>query len=215
MILAIDTSAGQCAAAFLGRDGKVLAERAEKMQRGHAEALFPLLDALLDDAGAEYSQISGIAVCTGPGSFTGIRVGVAAARGLALGLGLVAQGIDRFRALVLAQAQAGGAGAAIALSGPRGTIYFCTFGPEGEPCAPAAAPVHISTDQLDSLRPSGFACLGDGWRGWNEADGLADPQVIGRALLTRPEIFGPPRPFYLRDPGAAPPREAPPVLLDA
>src|SRR5690625_1813759 len=145
MILAIDTSAGQCAAALMGAAGAVLSYCAEKMQRGHAEALFPLLDRLLEDARAEYSGISGIAVCTGPGSFTGIRVGVAAARGLALGLGLVAQGIDRFQALALALGQGEtSSGFAIALAGPRSTAYFQTCGPDARPSAPEVGPVHIA-----------------------------------------------------------------------
>lgn len=214
MILAIDTSAGQCAAALMGADGAVLSYCAEKMQRGHAEALFPLLDRLLEDAGAEYSGISSIAVCAGPGSFTGIRVGVAAARGLALGLGLAAKGIDRFQALALGHDEKS-SGFAIALAGPRGTAYFQVLGPEGRPCTPEIEPVHIAVEELDTLVPDGFLRLGDGWPSADEADGLADPRVIGAALLSRPEIFGPARPFYLRDPGAAPPREAPPVLLDA
>jgi tRNA threonylcarbamoyl adenosine modification protein YeaZ len=72
------------------------------MERGHAEALFPLIDAALTRAGASYGDLTHIAVCTGPGSFTGIRVGVAAARGLALGLGVPAIGITRFDALLAA-----------------------------------------------------------------------------------------------------------------
>src|SRR5690625_1521244 len=214
MILAIDTSAGQCAAALMGADGAVLSYCAEKMQRGHAEALFPLLDRLLEDARAEYSGISDIAVCTGPGSFTGIRVGVAAARGLALGLGLTAQGIDRFQALALGQGETS-SGFAIALAGPRSTAYFQICGPDARPSAPEVGPVHIAVEELDALVPEGFFRLGDGWPSGDEADGLPDPRVIGAALLSRPKIFGPARPFYLRDPGAAPPREAPPVLLDA
>src|SRR5690625_1758903 len=140
MILAIDTSAGQCAAALLDAEGAVLSYRAEKMQRGHAEALFPLLDRLFDDAGAEYSGVTGIAVCTGPGSFTGIRVGVAAARGLALGLGLVARGIDRFHALAF---EAGGEEPfAIALKGPRGTAYFQALLPDSGGLQAKVDPVH-------------------------------------------------------------------------
>src|SRR5690625_3291627 len=146
----------------MGADGAVLSYCAEKMQRGHAEALFPLLDRLLEDARAEYSGISGIAVCTGPGSFTGIRVGVAAARGLALGLGLVAQGIDRFQALALSHGEKN-SGLAIALAGPRGTAYFQTFGPDARPYAPEIEPIHIAVDKLDALVPEGFLRLGDGW----------------------------------------------------
>lgn len=211
MILAIDTSAGQCAAALLDAGGAVLSYRAESMQRGHAEALFPLLDQLFDDAGAEYSGVTGIAVCTGPGSFTGIRVGVAAARGLALGLGLVARGIDRFYALAL---DADGEGHfAIALKGPRGTAYFQALHSGARQAE--AEPIHVPLEDLDALTPAGATRLGDGWPMADEAAGLADPRVIGAAFVRRPEFFGEARPFYLRDAGAAPPREVPPLLLDA
>lgn len=69
------------------------------MDRGHAEALFPMIDAVLAEAEADMDAITRIGVCTGPGSFTGVRIGVAAARGLALGLGVPAIGVTRFEAL--------------------------------------------------------------------------------------------------------------------
>ena len=94
MILAIDTSAGQCAVATAD-DPVVLAEAREAMERGHAERLFPMIEAAL----ALYPlPLTLIAVCTGPGSFTGLRIGVAAARGLALGHGIPAVGVTRFAA---------------------------------------------------------------------------------------------------------------------
>ncbi len=90
------------------------------MQRGHAEALFPMIEALLADAGASYGDLTRIAICTGPGSFTGLRVGVAAARGLALGLGIPAIGVTRFQALAEGRAT-------VRLPGRGGTIYVQEF----------------------------------------------------------------------------------------
>ncbi|MEM9784150.1 MAG: tRNA (adenosine(37)-N6)-threonylcarbamoyltransferase complex dimerization subunit type 1 TsaB [Pseudomonadota bacterium] len=98
MILGIDTSAGRCGVALVS-DGMVLAELSEVMERGHAERLFPLIEAVLQQAGAAVQDLKRIAVCTGPGSFTGLRIGVAAARGLALGRGVPAIGITRFEAV--------------------------------------------------------------------------------------------------------------------
>ncbi len=83
MILGIDTSAAQCAVALLGAGEPVVERRA--MERGHAEHLFPMIDKVLARAGIGYEGVGRIAVCTGPGSFTGVRIGVAAARGIALG----------------------------------------------------------------------------------------------------------------------------------
>ncbi|MEM9761171.1 MAG: tRNA (adenosine(37)-N6)-threonylcarbamoyltransferase complex dimerization subunit type 1 TsaB, partial [Pseudomonadota bacterium] len=98
MILAIDTSANRCAVALVA-EGQALSTRAERMDRGHAERLFPMVREVLAEAGADVSTVERLAVCTGPGSFTGLRVGVAAARGLALGRGIPAIGITRFQAL--------------------------------------------------------------------------------------------------------------------
>ncbi len=88
MILGIDTCAAQCAVALLGagpmNDSDPVVER-RAMERGHAEQLFPMIDNALARAGIGYDCVGRIAVCTGPGSFTGVRIGVAAARGIALG----------------------------------------------------------------------------------------------------------------------------------
>jgi len=81
-LLAFDTSMAACSAA-VWRDG-VVAHRFQAMTRGHAEALFPMIREVMAEAGATFADLRGIAVTRGPGSFTGVRVGVAAARGLAL-----------------------------------------------------------------------------------------------------------------------------------
>ncbi|PJE34371.1 tRNA (adenosine(37)-N6)-threonylcarbamoyltransferase complex dimerization subunit type 1 TsaB, partial [Pseudooceanicola lipolyticus] len=83
-ILAFDTSAAHCAAALLSGD-RLLASHAEAMSRGQAERLLPLLEDMLDRAGLGWRDLDAIGVGTGPGNFTGIRIAVSAARGLALG----------------------------------------------------------------------------------------------------------------------------------
>ncbi|MGF1552404.1 MAG: tRNA (adenosine(37)-N6)-threonylcarbamoyltransferase complex dimerization subunit type 1 TsaB [Paracoccaceae bacterium] len=98
MILGIDTSAGQCAVAVISGD-TLIARAAEPMAKGHAERLFPLIETALAESGLGVEGLRRIAVCTGPGSFTGLRVGVAAARGLAMGRGLPAIGVTRFEAI--------------------------------------------------------------------------------------------------------------------
>ncbi|MEO1469219.1 MAG: tRNA (adenosine(37)-N6)-threonylcarbamoyltransferase complex dimerization subunit type 1 TsaB [Pseudomonadota bacterium] len=104
MILGIDTSAGQCAVALIAGDS-IVARAVEPMARGHAERLFPLIETALAEAGFGLESLNRIAVCTGPGSFTGLRVGVAAARGLALGRGVPAVGVTRFEAVAAAIAR--------------------------------------------------------------------------------------------------------------
>lgn len=94
-ILAFDTSGPYCAAALL-MNGAVVASRHEDMQRGQAERLFPMLDEVLGDVGAVWEELDAIGVGVGPGNFTGIRIAVSAARGLALSLGKPAVGVSSF-----------------------------------------------------------------------------------------------------------------------
>ena len=98
LILAFDTSAARCAAALVS-GGRVLAARDEAMDRGQAERLLPMLEAMLAEAGVGWAALDGLAVCTGPGNFTGLRIAVAAVRGLALALGVPAVGVTAFEAL--------------------------------------------------------------------------------------------------------------------
>lgn len=98
LILAFDTSAAHCAAALLLGD-QVLSERLEPMHKGQAERLFPLLEEVLAENGKDWSDLNAIGVCTGPGNFTGVRISVASARGLALSLGIPAVGISKLEAM--------------------------------------------------------------------------------------------------------------------
>ena len=97
MLLVFDATAGRCAAAVFDGD-MLVTESSDAMTRGHAERLFPLVGECLAAGGLSYADITAIAVCTGPGNFTGARIGVAAARGLALSLGAPSIGVDRFDA---------------------------------------------------------------------------------------------------------------------
>ncbi|MBZ0141385.1 MAG: tRNA (adenosine(37)-N6)-threonylcarbamoyltransferase complex dimerization subunit type 1 TsaB, partial [Pseudorhodoplanes sp.] len=84
-VLAIDTALEACAAALLDtKRGALLASVSLPMTRGHAEALMPVIETVMRDSGLAFSDLDRIAVTTGPGSFTGLRVGIAAARGIAL-----------------------------------------------------------------------------------------------------------------------------------
>ncbi|NJS40764.1 MAG: tRNA (adenosine(37)-N6)-threonylcarbamoyltransferase complex dimerization subunit type 1 TsaB, partial [Rhodobacteraceae bacterium] len=96
-ILAFDTSAAHCAAALLWDGG--LIQRHEPMEKGQAERLIPLLEEVLAEGGISWRDLKAMAVGTGPGNFTGVRIAVAAARGLALGLGIPAVGVTRLEAL--------------------------------------------------------------------------------------------------------------------
>ena len=200
MILGIETSGGRCAVALV--DGERIVRRVREMERGHAEALFPLIDEALAAAGAVYRDLSRIGVCTGPGSFTGIRVGIAAARGLALGLGVPAVGISRLEAL--ATEAAPGRPTCVRVRGPGGAAYVQDFDADGRADGP---PRLVGADWA---APAGRALVGPGG---TLPGALPDPAAIARLAAGRPPGERP-APLYLRDAGAAPPREAPPPLLD-
>jgi tRNA threonylcarbamoyl adenosine modification protein YeaZ len=210
MILAIDTSAGQCAVALVGSGDPVVERQA--MDRGHAEHLFPMIESVLARAGIGYDRLGRIAVCTGPGSFTGVRVGVAAARGIALGRAIPVIGISRFEALA---AEAGGP-VTICLSGRGGTTCLQSFDPGGV----ALAEPEITTQDRSgaALAPGAIRFAGDAApRAAGQPallpDGLPDPAIIARLAIGR-DAAAPPAPIYLRGADAALPREGPPALLD-
>lgn len=185
MILAIDTSAGQCAVALAGAQTKTQVER---MERGHAEALMPMIEEI---TGGNYAQVTRVAVCTGPGSFTGLRIGIAAARGLALGLGVPCIGISRLEALAEGQRCA-----TIALAG-RGDTWFVQSFEAGHETGPA---------RILDIAPSDATLFA-------QDGGLPGPATIARLAADR-SPGAPPAPLYLRAANAAPARDAPPVMLD-
>ena len=99
LILAIDTALDACAAAVLDTDAsKVVAQESLPMKRGHAEALMPLIARVMRESGIGFAALDRIAVTTGPGSFTGLRVGLSAARGIALAAGKPAVGLTTLTA---------------------------------------------------------------------------------------------------------------------
>jgi len=99
MLLAIDTSGPYCSAALWSLKQDIcLVQQSENLGRGHAERLMPMLEELLAKQNAKWTDIKKLAVVIGPGSFTGLRVGIATARGLALALGVPCAGVTVFEA---------------------------------------------------------------------------------------------------------------------
>ena len=197
MILAIDTSTPACTGALIGSDGAVHARFDEVIGRGHAERLVPLVADLI--AGHVPSQIL---VGTGPGSFTGLRIGIAAAHGLAIGWDVPLAGIS---SLALIAAGAPGDGPlAVAVSGGHGELFVQQFErwplkPIGEPAslAPAAAAMAVAAPLVVG---SGAAVLVEA-RGFGEAIDLlpaaASAMSVPEALRSLPAS-----PAYARAPDA-------------
>ncbi len=214
LILAFDTSAAHCAAALLSGD-RVLAERAEAMDKGQAERLFPLLEDLLTDAGCGWRDLTALGVGTGPGNFTGVRIAVAAARGLALSLDIPAIGIPGLEALAFGRAGPVRA----ALPAPRGALYLQDFR-HGEAVGPARI---ADTDDAEFWPQAGQSVPVGDWP--DPPQDRPDLRVerpdlawrmhaIARLALRKAETPQPrPAPLYLRPADAAPARDGPPLLL--
>ena len=189
IILAFDTSAAHCAAALL-RGDTIVTSRTESMSRGQAERLMPLLEEVLAEAGYSWADLSAIGVGIGPGNFTGIRISVSAARGLALGLGVPAVGVSGFEAL----AEVAGDGVP-AIRAPREQVYVSL---------PEQGPVLIGQEQAESL---GSLVLSD--------DPDAHVRAIARLAAQRwKTATEAPAPLYVRPADAAPSKDTAPILLD-
>ncbi|WBU56021.1 tRNA (adenosine(37)-N6)-threonylcarbamoyltransferase complex dimerization subunit type 1 TsaB [Paracoccus sediminicola] len=190
LTLGFDSSAAHCAAALLSGDA-LIAERHEEMSRGQAERLFPMINDLLESAGVAWTDLARIGVGIGPGNFTGIRIAVAAARGLALSLQIPAIGISATEALASGLPRP----CRIVIPGRRGMIIWEDFGSSG------AGPRQMPAETL----PPGPPVL-------TPIRGIAH----GTALLARARDNGEqprPAPIYLRAADAAPARDAGPVML--
>src|SRR5258708_11847781 len=99
LILAIDTALDACSAGVLDTGaGKLIAQESQAMKRGHAEALMPLIARVIKQSGIAFASLDRIAATTGPGSFTGLRVGLSAARGIALAAGKPVVGVTTLTA---------------------------------------------------------------------------------------------------------------------
>jgi tRNA threonylcarbamoyl adenosine modification protein YeaZ len=212
VLLAIDTSAGQCAAAL--DTGAAVFMRREHMVKGHAERLFPMIEEVLAEARVKIGAIGKVAVCTGPGSFTGLRIGISAARGLALGLGVEAVGVTRLEALAAETREHWpGHPVAVILALRQGTAVVQVFDTDGEP---HGAPEILTLEAVPGAIPPLAIRVGDAGLARSVlAHGLADPGVVARLARHRGAVSHPAAPMYLRGADAALPREHPPAILDA
>jgi tRNA threonylcarbamoyl adenosine modification protein YeaZ len=197
MILAFDTSSAACTAALFDGAGECVARKDAMIGRGHSERLVPMLDELLEGCRADR-----ILVGVGPGSFTGIRVGVAAAHGLAIGWSVEVSGMSSL-ALIAASAASPGE-VAVAVSGGHGELFVQEF----EGTRPASDLLNLAPDQAGAATKAervigtGAAALVDA-RGWGEA---RDAWPAAAHALDLPEELRSlaPRPIYARAPDARP-----------
>ncbi len=195
VILAFDTSGHWIAAALL-QGSDVLSSQCEQMARGQGERLMGLLEELLAKAGMGWRDLDLIGVGTGPGNFTGIRISVAAARGLALSLNIPAIGITAFESADRAQAFPYW----VAVDAPREQVYLQRF---------------------DTQRSEPKLCLASGLseldapliRVSNTSPGQRAKNIGALAFMKKGQPIARPAPLYVRPADAAPPRDPAPRIL--
>lgn len=212
LILAFDTSAAYCGAALLS-GAKVIAARHDEMAKGQAEHLVPMLEETLKSAGADWKSLNALAVGIGPGNFTGIRISVSTARGLALSLGLPAHGVSLLEALA-----EGTQGPVLScLDARRDSVFVQGFGG-----AATSAPQHLEIGELPaSLAVQGLTCIGSGAEmvadvlGAQVAPAAHAPAAAIGLIAARRDAANVPRPapLYLRPADAKPASAQPPTLL--
>jgi tRNA threonylcarbamoyl adenosine modification protein YeaZ len=217
-VLGVDTSGPFVSVAIADGAGREW-HRHVTMERGQAEHLIQTAEALLHDAGMDWRDLAALAVAVGPGNFTGVRIGVAAVRGLALGLGIPAHGVSAFD--VLRHGAPPGPSLA-SVAAPRGQVYLHLHVPGG----PTHAATQVAPDELTSPPcPVGTICLGEmsddlaarfGLLARASTPAPCPALAVARVALGRLGQPAPrPAPFYVRPADAAPPSDPPPVILDA
>jgi len=216
-VLAIDTALAACSAAVLDTEyGGIVASESLPMVRGHAEALMPLLQRVMNQARMAFTDIDRIAVTTGPGSFTGLRVGIAAARGLALAADKPAVGLSTLSAYAAPHMAADEKLPVVAVIDARHAhVYLQVFTPGARVfTAPRLAPLReavlaaAATPSciVGSAAQSVAAALSadDAIPTAVDARGAPDIAWVARMGAVVPEDQAPPKPQYLRAPDAQP-----------
>jgi tRNA threonylcarbamoyladenosine biosynthesis protein TsaB len=217
LILAIDTALDACAAGVLDTEaGQLLAQESQAMKRGHAEALMPLIARVIKQSGIGFAALDRIAVTTGPGSFTGLRVGLSAARGIALAAAKPVVGLTTLTAYAAPVVSRNvGHPVIAAIDARHDHVYFQVVSGNGSSLVwPRVAPIEevLGASQFGAPHLVGNAAkiLADRWKADAPppvmVDALPAPDIawvgwLGAAVDPETALA---RPFYLRAPDAKP-----------
>jgi tRNA threonylcarbamoyladenosine biosynthesis protein TsaB len=220
LILAIDTALDACAAAILDTDtAKIIAQESLPMKRGHAEALMPLIARVMKASGVAFHSLDRIAVTTGPGSFTGLRVGLSAARGIALAADKPVVGLTTLTAYAAPFVGENSEHPIIsAVDARHDHVYFQVVSGDGSSLIkPRVAPIEeaLEASRFGAPHLVGNAAkiLADRWPSDapppSRVDVQAAPDIhwvawVGAAVS--PET-APAKPYYLRAPDAKPQKD--------
>ena len=202
ILLGIDTSAHLCAVcAYDASLQKVLAEQTSDIGRGHAELLFDQIEACLKSSGLEYSDVSRIGVTIGPGSFTGVRVGLAAARGLGLSLGIDVVGVSTLDASETLAYQTGFDGELATLLDARRDEAYCKWPTGVSEIRKLEDVSRILLEQNTAICGSAAPILEEKFNLKNEVihrEGAAPIELICEIASTKPVDNSSADPLYLR-----------------
>jgi len=217
LVLAIDTALSVCAAAVLDtRRAAMIASETLPLTRGHAEAVMPLIARVMDHAQVEFRDLDRIAVTTGPGSFTGLRVGISAARGIALAAGKPAIGLSTLAGLAAPYIAADDSMPVVAaIDAHHDNVYLQVFGPSGRTLVPpriASLREALKASMTGSTRlvGSGAQAIAALWPKSEPPPVVVDPRGapdidwVARLGAAAAAGHGPPKPLYLRAPDARP-----------
>ncbi len=220
LILAIDTALEACAAGVLDTDaGKLIAQESQAMKRGHAEALMPLVARVIKVSGAGFAELDRVAVTTGPGSFTGLRVGLSAARGIALAAGKPVVGVTTLTAYAAPVVNKGDEHPVIsAIDARHGHVYLQVVAGNGSSLLwPRLASIE---EALEAGRFGAPHLVGNAARILAERWPTDAPPPVQIDARPAPEIAwvgwlgaaispdsAPARPYYLRAPDAKPQKD--------
>lgn len=217
LVLAIDTALDHCAAAVLDTDkNAMLALETQVMKRGHAEALMPLIARVMNASGVSYLDLDRIAVTTGPGSFTGLRVGISAARGIGVAANKPVVGLTTLAAYVAPLvAEQSELPVIAAIDARHDHVYFQTVSGKGAMLIrPSIVPIDdtFRAARFGAVRIVGNAAqmLADRWPQQMETPSLVDakpgPDISWVAWIgaASDPAAAAAKPFYLRPPDAKP-----------
>ena len=211
-ILAVDTALGACSVAVLSGD-RILAHRFELMDRGHAERLAPMVEEAMREAGISFSTLDRLTVTTGPGTFTGQRVGLAFMRGLRVALKKPLAGVTTLEAMcAAAMAETKTQSAAALHDAKRGEVYFALVASGNVLIEPSIAVLDEAVAAIKTRCPKtllalcGTAAEAAALRFGGDAKMTAirfpDALWVARLAQRRPEPQEVPKPLYLRAPDA-------------
>lgn len=216
-ILAIDTALGACSACVLeaGTD-RPLASEQLAMDRGHAEALMPLVERVMKQVDGGFASLGRVAVTVGPGSYTGLRVGVSAARAIAFAAAIPVVGVTTVAAFAAPLiGREPGRVVAAALDAKHGQVWFQALSSEGKPLVSLRqvsyrdAARAIGAGPVSLVGSSALAVANEAWAIGLDAlviDDAKAPDIawVARLGLIADPDSAPPRPLYLKAPETTP-----------